>query len=163
MGSVFKIALNSKPKFQLTAYDGTALSKELETLPHTLLGGMTKPKSIPVAKGSYGTFFGTGTTPAMVDDIKMQSPIDDSTLSFSNASAITASVGPDHMRMSINYDVTNNGTNDVAISEIGVFGTLVSSDPPFMLDHTVLETPIIIPAGDTKPIAYAVIINYPAT
>ena len=50
----------------------------------------------------------------------------------------------------------NNSESDVTITETGVAGKIWLTDDRFtmLLEHTLLETPVIIPAGGTRTITY---------
>lgn len=50
----------------------------------------------------------------------------------------------------------NNSESDVTITETGVVGKiwLYNDTFPMLLEHTLLETPVIIPAGGTRTITY---------
>lgn len=50
----------------------------------------------------------------------------------------------------------NNSESDVIITETGVAGKIWLTDDMFtmLLEHTLLETPVIIPAGGTRTITY---------
>ena len=66
----------------------------------------------------------------------------------------------DHVRISATHQVTNNTDADIAVSEIGCFGNLSASGKPFLLDHTVLETPVVVPAGKTVTMEYVIKFPY---
>lgn len=150
----------------LTIFDGTKVTHALgktTIMPYSLLGGMVHPQCVPIGSEDfwYGTWFGTGTTPATADDYTLESPITDGTLSFHNAATVSGVANSDHYRYSMTYDVTNTGSEDITVSEIGLFSLNASSGLwQSLLDHTVLETPITVPAGQTVPINYTIKLPY---
>ncbi len=55
---------------------------------------------------------------------------------------------------------SNTASNDITITEVGLYGNMVyqhcgtATYDDFLLDRTVLSTPITIPAGESKAITY---------
>ena len=68
----------------------------------------------------------------------------------------------DHVEIQAAYNVTNNRTETFTISHIYYTGssTIYSEGPHVLIDHTKLETPIEIPAGESKTVTYKFRINY---
>jgi hypothetical protein len=64
-------------------------------------------------------------------------------------------VEADCVRISVPHSVTNLTSQDITISEIGCLGQIESGNS-FLLDHTVLETPVVVPAGKTIALEYAI-------
>ena len=58
--------------------------------------------------------------------------------------------------------ITNNNADSVVIKEIGLFG-LVNSGyvSSCLMDRTVLDTPVTIPAGGIGQVVYTITFNYP--
>lgn len=132
--------------------------------PQIVMNALGYVRSAPFAAGNYGTYFGTGTTPPTMKDYNLESPIMDGTLASSNAGNAMFGFEKDHARVYRTHEVFNNGTNDVTITEVGVFGAVSSSSPIlFMIDRTVLDKPITIPAGESRSITIAIVFNYPTT
>lgn len=96
---------------------------------------------------------GTGTTAATEDDYKLEAPVTGVTCD----SAITAISGNDSKKT---YTATFSNTTDadVVVTEIGFLTNFyyysTSINDNFLLDRIVLDTPIIIPAGESKAITY---------
>ena len=151
---------------QLTKFDGEKISHNISmssALPFSLLGSMVHPKCVPIGSEQYwyGTWFGTGTKPATPDDYTLESPITDGSLSFYNASSVSTVSNEDHFLMSVTYDITNTSQEAIALSEFGGFSINLSKGIwQCLLDHTVLENPIVIPAGQTVPVNYAIKFPY---
>ena len=68
--------------------------------------------------------------------------------------------GPDHYRFSAVHQVTNNTDEEIAISEIGCFGSITNGGKVLMLDRTVLKTPVVIPPRETVPLEYVIKFPY---
>ena len=115
--------------------------------------------------GSYGIALGSGTTAVTDEDYTMESLITSGIqASFASvAKAYDAEEGKSYSY--INITVTNTGASDVTISEIGIFATSrcstskgatvsTSANVTVMIDHTLLSTPITIPATEAAIIQY---------
>ena len=66
------------------------------------------------------------------------------------------------------FTVTNNNSNEIIIKEICYFGPAgwksdlgSSSGSVLLLDRTVLDTPVTIPAGGVGQVVYTITFNYP--
>ena len=66
------------------------------------------------------------------------------------------------------FTVTNNNSNGITIKEIGYFGQSGwtsdignTSGSVLLLDRTVLDTPVTIPAGGVGQVVYTITFNYP--
>ena len=116
--------------------------------------------SIADALGTYSGYynstscvmFGTGITPPSYDDYRLSgTPISGLT--------VTASVTKEDFgtEMTAVYTINNTSGADVTIGEIGLKWTL------YMLDRTVLETPLTIPAGSIGQLTYTIRMNYPVS
>lgn len=141
-------------------YDGTTATAADPTY---ILGGLRYVRCAEFGTGKYGTYFGTGTTPPTMDDYNLESPISDGTLSDTTVPSLQKGFEKDHARIYASHEVANNGTSDVTITEVGVFGApSATSTDIFMIDRTVLSTPITIPAGGSKSITIAIKFDYPA-
>ena len=115
--------------------------------------------------GTYGIALGSGTTPVTDEDYTMESLITSGiSASFaSQAKAYDAIEGKSYAY--VNITVTNTGASDVTISEIGLFitsrcsttrGDSVSTgaEVTVMVDHTLLNTSVTIPANEAAVIQY---------
>ncbi len=131
--------------------------------PYTLLGAMTVPQNGALYGGTtIGTWYGRGTTPATADDYTLEDPIKtgDVTGVCGGDTALVRAEGPDHYRISVTHQITNNKDETVTISEIGCFGALASGAKVCLLDRTVPETPIVIPPQETVPVEYVIKFPY---
>ena len=113
---------------------------------------------------STGVSFGTGTTLASVSDYTLESRLTDNQISVSTPSAVSFSRGDAYDEYSVTFGVTNKTANDITISEIGLTAMPYSpsggSNVYTLVDRTVLDTPITIPAGQSKQITYTIRFNY---
>lgn len=105
------------------------------------------------ASKAGGVFFGSGATPATQYDYKLETPIT-SGLSIVNPSQYSFNDnGNGQWTFSASYVVTNTTTAEITIREIGIV-TAVNTDSstyyPVLMERTVLDEPITIPAGDAK-------------
>ena len=110
---------------------------------------------------SYGVSFGTGTTPATASDYCLESILGGTQISVSVPSAVSYSRGDTYDEYSVTFGVTNKTADAITISEVGL--TIYNSNSPYayvLVDRTVLETPITIPAGQSKQITYTIRFNY---
>ena len=125
--------------------------------PYSMLGAISGPWCNEKIGTWFGVWYGTGNTPASIDDYKLEAAITDGSLSAkAGSSALVASVEADCVRISGPHSITNVTSKDIAISEIGCLGQIESGGNSFLLDHTVLETPIVIPAGKTVALEYVI-------
>lgn len=94
--------------------------------------------------------FGTGTTPPGYTDYKLSGTII-SGLTVS-AAVTNAAQGTE---MIAEYTITNNSGADVIVGEIGL------KFQWYMIDRTVLEAPLTIPAGSIGQLTYTIRMDYP--
>ena len=110
-----------------------------------------------------GVWIGNGKTPPTPDDYMLGNRIT-SGYAFTNQSDKTISVDEDGIHISATYGVTNSGTEPLEISEIGLVSEhsiSTSSVDFFLIERTVLETPIVIPPNETRQITYTISLRYP--
>lgn len=114
---------------------------------------------------SYGgVIFGTGTTSPTRDDYCLSGDII-TTISTSSIGGFTKD--DDGLTGEYTYTVTNTGSSDITIGEIGLITSTYSNtsytaaEYKFLVERTVLETPITIPAGGVGQITYTIRMNFP--
>lgn len=121
-------------------------------------------QTIPNMTG--GVIFGSGDEPATPNDYTMDyiqgltTTVNKTFADDDNGASCTAV-----------YTITNTNANDVTISEVGIFSkiqTRATADAtgganygPYLLEHTVLDTPVTIPAGGIGQVTYTIRMNYP--
>lgn len=116
-----------------------------------------------------GIYFGNGNTPVTVNDYRLAGE----TIQNLKGIISTTSLLDDEFSpgVTMHITLTNNNSNSVTISEIGLFGgnssgftsSTGSSSGVFMYERTVLDEPITIEAGGVGKIDYTLRINYPTT
>lgn len=120
--------------------------------------------TLKTANTSGGVIIGTGTTPATPGDYKLEAMITGGVdiTAPSNATMVADDNG---VSIFASYAITNQTDEDIAISEIGIFGSLCKNSSnqtaKALLDRTVLEMPITIAPGDAKTLTYTIRMNYP--
>lgn len=105
--------------------------------------------------------FGNGTTPATVNDYKLESEITTG-ISVAHPSAVTTEQTDSYILWTATFGVS--ASVETTISEIGLFANVYTSSGSFyaLVDRAVLETPITIPARQSKQITYTIRFNYGA-
>ena len=96
--------------------------------------------------------------------------INDYYLSGNAITGIVASTSTVHKPNGVEkrFTVTNNNSNEIIIKEICYFGSAgwtsdagSTSGSILLLDRTVLDTPVTIPAGGVGQVVYTITFNYP--
>lgn len=103
---------------------------------------------------------GSGTAPATVDDYNLQSMI-----TSGLSASLSSSVDGDNDTI-YKLNITNTSSEDITIGEVGMIGpffeTNSSSFPCLaLMERTVLDSPITIPAGGIGMLDYAIKIPIP--
>lgn len=101
---------------------------------------------------NYGVVFGNGTEPESIDSYCMSGEI---FTTYTVSASRSISINESGATQSITYTITNTGTEDFTISEIGMIGCgkVTKRDEyyayynNFLTERTLLETPITIPAN----------------
>ena len=122
-------------------------------------------KNWSFSTGQSGVSFGTGATPATASDYFLESILTNSKISVSTPSPVSFSRGDTSEEYSAAFGVTNITAEAISISEVGLtanpYRPSSGSNYVFaMVDRTVLDTPVTIPAGQSKQITYAIRFNY---
>ena len=107
---------------------------------------------------SKGVCFGTGTTPPTLSDYYLESVLDNAQIAVTPPSAVAFSQGDAFDEYSASFGVTNKTDGPVTISEVGLLA--YPGVNAALVDRTVLDTPVTIPAHETKHIAYTIRFNY---
>ena len=111
---------------------------------------------------AMGVSFGTGNTPASISDYALGSILGNTQISVSTPSAVSYSRGDAFDEYSASFGVTNKTDEAITVSEVGLTAkTHPNFDNAYVLvDRTVLDAPVTIPAHQTKHIAYTIRFNY---
>lgn len=145
------------PSRSFTAKAVNGLEKTITTGTGNSVGFINALNHMAKTGGTNATTYiqcGTGTTAATEDDYVLESVA----IGLECNSAITA-VGSNYSKT---YTaIFSNPTNaDIIVKEIGFFTTYPTNGGSnadwYLLDRTVLATPITIPAGESKAITYEV-------
>ena len=97
---------------------------------------------------------GTGTTEATQSDYNLEIPNENITIS-----AAAQGTKGDYTGKVYTFTLYNPTSDDITITEIGLIGILTkwsNTTDHILFDRTVLDTPITIPAGESKPITYEI-------
>lgn len=108
-----------------------------------------------------GVVFGTGDTPPTLNDYKLAGDIVTGLSWSANKAAEQVEGGAG---ITVTFTVTNNNDSEVTIREVGYVGrhnNAVTTAYAVLLDRTVLEAPVTIPAGGVGLITYTVKLIYP--
>lgn len=121
-------------------------------------------RKYPTETNLCGVYFGSGSTPATVNDITLEAPIV-SGLSITNADkTLLLYDGNGVGTASASYTVKNTTEEEINIREIGCFATGVGQGTTgavmTLFERTVLDNPITIQPGVTKLITYKLTFNH---
>lgn len=118
---------------------------------------------LSMTDGNGGQAFGTGDTPASEDDYTLESVIT-SGLSASAPSVTTEYDSENNCYFRrMTYTINNTSDADITIKEVGTYrgiayastlGATGSSTKLLLVDRTVLDTPLTIPAGEAGVLRY---------
>ena len=135
--------------------NGTAIGAEANTNspPFVVMKRWRNPNN------TTGVSFGKGATPATVSDYELESILDNTKISVTAPSAVSYSRGDTFDEYSVSFGVTNETAIAITISEVGLVAQPYTS-VYVLVDRTVLDTPITIPAGQSKQITYTIRFNY---
>ncbi len=176
LAQTFRRFKSSTPTLTVIDYTGTEQAMPLFVtspyFPDTMLGAL--------CFGSarwhgiwFGTYFGTGKTPATVNDIVMESPISidsndealaDILVQSPGIEGLSVVVNDDYTQLAATHYLTNQTSKPIELTEVGLYGKFKNENSikPFLLDHTVLQEPITLPPGVTVPVTYEIKFPYSA-
>lgn len=106
--------------------------------------------------GNGYLMLGTGSTAPTADDYCLELPI------TTNLSCDSVSVSRTSLIKTYTATFTNSGSSDITVTEVGfivyinykyTYMSSFSADD-FLIDRTVLDTPITIPAGESRTVTY---------
>ena len=145
-----------------TKVDGSTQSYNSSSLTHiNCLRPFAAMASYAVSAAALGVSFGTGTNPPAITDYCLENPIT-SGLAVTSPSAVSFNKTDEYEEYTVTFGVT--AANTVTITEIGLKCNVSYNNSAdnvvAMVDRTVLDTPITIPAGQSKQITYTIRFNY---
>ena len=114
-----------------------------------------------------GVVFGTGTGTPTVDDTTLFGSHITAITASNTTTAVSNSANSEKSTLTCVYTITNNTSSDITIGEVGLVAEVKgkSSSKTFygatLYEHSVLDTPITIPAGGVGQVTYAISMDYP--
>lgn len=144
--------------FTLTNGATSTDSANTNTPPFKVMNGWSTSATVA------GVSFGTGTTPATVSDYFLESILGNTQIRVSAPNSISFNKLDTYEEYTVTFGVTNKTADAIAISEIGLtaipYSTYSGNNQYALVDRTVLDNPITIPAGQSKQITYTIRFNY---
>lgn len=123
----------------------------------------TVTSSVAIGSSSPGIHIGSGSTAASEDDYELESRIT-SGLSSSSTTQTYDVDSSGNPYLEYLFTLTNNTSSDIVVREIGYVqqfrladtqgGSITSANRYLLLDRTVLDTPVTVPANDSAAIKY---------
>lgn len=143
----------------LTAQSGSVVNAGYNSHMQAITGLALTAKRVVPDDSVAGILLGSGTTPPTIDDYKMESLI-------SSGFSTTVGVSLDDNNDAVHIiTVTNTSDGDIVVGEVGYSGVAYSGAGSGMyivlMDRTVLDSPVTIPAGGVGKITYTIRMNYP--
>ena len=112
------------------------------------------------SRSSTGVVLGSGSTPPTLDDYTLEEMIE----SGLSGSVTNTAVDENH-NVTKTYTITNTSDEDITITEIGIHGWAYTQENRnsvcLLIDRTLLEEPVTIPAGGVGIVTYTLGINIP--
>ena len=112
-----------------------------------------------------GVILGNGNTPPTLQDYKLSGNL---ITSYEYSSSVSSLQVEEGIEITATYTITNTGSENMTISEIGMIapvcsGSTTAADGSYvnLVERTVLETPVTIPAGGVGQVTYTIRMNYP--
>ena len=103
-----------------------------------------------------GVVFGDGNTPATAEDYKLAGNI---IKGFTAIANLAHSIDNGVAQVVATYTI--NASSEVTIKEIVAFAYTGGGNSAYIVDRTVLDTPVTIPAGGIGQVVYTITFNYP--
>ena len=155
------VTLNATVNGKVVNPDGNTVNSGIISggnYPQPLISGVL----FLTAYNNCGVVVGSGKTPASKTDYKLENLISSGLTSAGTTS--TSQITVDGIETVKAIILRNTSSADITISEIGMLGCCYSSGTfqAVLVDRTVLDNPITIPAGESKAISYTIRINNPA-
>lgn len=112
-----------------------------------------------LTSGLGGVVFGTGNTPPTIEDYTLSGSI---ITTFSASVAVTKSVDDDGGSITGIYTLVNTASDEITVSEVALLAPYYPGDGYMvMVERTVLDSPLVIPANGVGQITYTVKLVYP--
>lgn len=119
------------------------------------------PQGYYAGYSGIGVFFGTGTTEPTEDDYTIEAPLNSTNMIKANILPILTNIYTDSndcLCVDLIYSIKNESDTSVTITEVGMFSHTQNTGThrPIMLDHTLLDEPLTIAAGEIKQFKYTI-------
>ena len=169
---------NVSPKFitgetlsDLERSDGTSYMSIYERSIYSLTSSFASSANIESQgsseTGMYGVAFGTGSVPPTEDDYCFSGERISGLTSSNVSLARTIEVNASGFSYTTEYTISNTLGNDITIREIGLIScvsgkfTIATSSryKSALIERTVLDSPVTIPAGGVGKVTYTIRIN----
>lgn len=136
---------------RITTTAGTASEISLSSNNNSTVAFYSTSSAVQLGNGS-GIVVGAGNTPPTINDYKLENQI---------TNGITSSIGFSENGRVIT--ITNTSADNITIKEIGFVGSAYKSSSGYscLIDRTLLETPLTIPAGGVGIITYNLSLQVP--
>ena len=139
-------------KYTLTNMQGNSVTTDAyASSTYSFINSLNHVKTDPTQDSITFISCGTGTSEPTENDYGL------SFVSGMSCDSVITSIGGNVSKKIYTATFSNNTDTDIVVTEIGFFTnffyTSVNNDN-FLLDHILLETPITIPAGESKAITY---------
>ena len=114
--------------------------------------------------GYGGVRLGTGDAPATADDYKLSG---DLITGYSFTAEVKTQNSAESDKITAIYTITNTSSSEITIKEIGIVAKMSSNTSTAqiadmgLLERTVLDAPVTIPAGGVGQVEYTITINLP--
>ena len=108
-----------------------------------------------------GVILGTGTTTPTLNDYCLSG---DMITTFTYSKNVTVTSDESGVTITALYTITNTGSSAFTIGEIGLIAASYNKPAPgykCLVERTVLDTPVTIPAGGVGQVVYTITFNYP--
>ena len=114
--------------------------------------------------GYGGVRLGTGDTPATVNDYKLSGNL---ITGYNFTVKIETQNSAESDKITATYTITNTSSSEITIKEVGIVAKMGNTTSTAQIQHmgllerTVLDTPVTIPAGGVGQVVYTITFNYP--
>lgn len=112
--------------------------------------------SVQSNKNSAGIVFGSGATPPTVNDYFLENMI----TTISGSGTRVFSDNGDSVTVTYTYSLSNTGSSDVTISELGI-QISISNTGIVLVNRILLDSPVTIPAGGLGQVVFTTRLDYP--
>lgn len=116
------------------------------------------------SNSNAGVIFGDGTAEPTLDDYKLSGNVIN--ISGMTSRSLTVESIADGFNLIATYTISNTRNSDITISEIGIvaaYNAGTSYSYKCLLEHTLLDTPVTISAGEIGRVIYTITVPNPYT